>query len=86
MEYKNQYTKKDIKELYDWFDNNEYENEVDLGHGLYVKNVKLMIEGSRHVAEEKYDSKTYSGQFHKLFMLRDELIKQGKVKGDSEKR
>lgn len=79
MEYKSTYTEEDVKELYKWFDEQHYENTVDLGHGVNVKDVKLLVESSRTVAFKKSDNPTYSGQIYLLFRVRDELIKQGKV-------
>lgn len=76
MEYKNTYTEEDIKELYKWFDEQHYDNAVELGHGIDVKDVKLLVDGSRSVAFSQYDNPTYSGQIHFLFMVRDALIKK----------
>ena len=78
MEYKSAYTAEDVKELYKWFDEQHYDNEVELGHGVNVKDVKTLVDGSRMVALTKYDNPTYSGQIHFLFMVRDALIKQAR--------
>ena len=80
MEYKSTYTAEDVKELYKWFDEQHYENAVNLGHGVNVKDVKMLVDSSRTVALAKYDNPTYSGQIHFLFMVREALINQGKVK------
>lgn len=80
MEYKRTYKKDEVQELYQWFDTHQFENEIELGFGVSVKNVKETIKNSRFIVLEKYDNPTYSGQIQLLFHLRDELIKQGKVK------
>ena len=80
MEYNRTYKEADVKELYKWFDEQHYDNAVELGHGIDVKDVKMLVDCSRSVALAKYDNPTYSGQIHFLFMVREALINQGKVK------
>lgn len=82
MEYKRTYKKDEVQELYQWFDSHQFESEIELGFGVSVKNAQEMVENSRHIVLEKFDNATYSGQIQLLFHLREELIKQGKVKGE----
>ena len=77
MDYKNSYTKEEVMELYEWFDTHDYPTEMDLGHGVYVKDTKLLIEKSRAVAQKKHNNPTYSGQINLLFQLREKIIQNG---------
>jgi hypothetical protein len=79
MEFKKGYTLEEMKELYKWFDEQKYENSIDMGHGIKVNDVKTLVEGSRTVAFAKPENPTYSGQLRFLFNVREALIEQGKV-------
>lgn len=80
MEYKPQYTKEEIEEIEQWFKTHEFENELDLGSGIYIPDVKKTLIPMLHTARTYYENRTFSGQIHKLFKMREELIKQNKVK------
>lgn len=80
MEYKPTYTEDDIKELKEWFSSHEYENEIDMGLGIKVLDIKLFVENSMNVVTKYHKNATYSGIIYKLFLLREALIQQGKVK------
>lgn len=62
-----------------WFDTHRCDKELDLGHGLVVRDIKKLTDQSRNIVLHKYDSPTYSGQIQLLFHLQDEMIKQGLV-------
>lgn len=81
MEYKATYTKEEVDELMEWFSNNEYENAVDIGHGQHIMDVKKCVNALRHTTTTQYTNSTFSGSICVLFKIREELIKQGKVKG-----
>ena len=74
MEYKTTYTKAEIDELVNWFATHEYDKELDLGGGLYIKDLDVTIPPMLHVAQTKYDNKTFSGQIHQLFRIREALL------------
>ena len=74
MEYKTTYTKAEIEELVNWFATHMFEKELDLGGGLYIKNLDETIPPMLHVAQTKYDNKTFSGQIHQLFRIREALL------------
>ena len=74
MEYKTTYTKAEIEELVNWFATHTFEKELDLGGGLYIKNLDETIPPMLHVAQTKYDNKTFSGQIHQLFRIREALL------------
>ena len=48
--------------------------ELDLGGGLYIKNLDETLPPMLHVAKTKYDNKTFSGQIHQLFRIREALL------------
>jgi hypothetical protein len=82
MDYKTTYTKADIEELEKWFATHTYEKELDLGGGLYIKDLDFTIPPLMHAARTQYDNKTFSGQIHQLYRIRRALIEQNKVTGE----
>lgn len=74
MEYKPTYTKEEIDELTNWFETHTYEKELDLGDGIYIKNLDETIPPMLHVAQTKYENRTFSGQIHQLFRIREALL------------
>lgn len=74
MEYKPTYTKEEIDELTIWFETHTYEKELDLGDGIYIKNLDETIPPMLHVAQTKYENRTFSGQIHQLFRIREALL------------
>lgn len=82
MEYKPTYTKEEVDELVNWFTTHTYENELDMGGGIYIKDVQMAIGPMMHIAQAQYGNKTFSGQIYLLFRMRDELLKQNKVTGE----
>ena len=79
MEYKRTYTKEEAEEIIRWFDAHECNQEVDLGHGLVVENIKHLINQSRNIVLKKYDNPTYSGQIQFLYHLQEVMIEKGLV-------
>lgn len=79
MEYKTTYTQEEVNELTQWFEDHVYEGEVDLGHGLFISNVKSTIAPILHIAQKKRENRTFSGQIALAFRIKEELIRQGKV-------
>jgi len=79
MDYKKTYTKEEAEELLRWFDSHECDQEVDLGHGLVVKDFKKLVSQSRNILEKKYGNTTYSGQIQFLYRLQEEMIRKGLV-------
>ena len=75
MTYKKTYTVEDIKELYEWFDTHGYPSSLDLGHGVVVKDIQLLVEKMRDIALKKHDNPTFSGQINFLYLVRDEIIR-----------
>lgn len=79
MTYKPTYTQEEVEELVNWFDTHKYENELDLGQGIHIVDMKTTIPPMRNIALTKYNNRTFSGQIQLLFRIREEIIKQGKV-------
>lgn len=79
MTYKSTYTKEEVEELVNWFDTHTYENEIDLGKGIHIVDMKTAITPMRNIALTKYNNRSFSGQIQMFFRIREELIKQGKV-------
>ena len=48
MEYKATYTKEEVEELIEWFSTHEYENEIDLGEGQLIKDLKKCVKALTH--------------------------------------
>ena len=71
-----------MEELVNWFATHTFEKELDLGGGLYIKDVEATIPPMVHIAMTKYDNKTFSGQIHQLYRIKEELLKQNKVTGE----
>jgi hypothetical protein len=69
-----------VEELIEWFNTHEYENEVDLGEGQFIKDIKKCAKALTHTTLTQYANSTFSGSICNLFRIREELINQGKVK------
>ena len=80
MEYKATYTKEEVEELIEWFNTHEYENEIDLGEGQLIKDLKKCVKALTHTTLTQHYNTTFSGSIFNLFKAREELIKQNKVK------
>ena len=80
MEYKTSYTKEEVDELLNWFSTHEFEGELDMGGGIKIPDVKVALPPMLYIVREKYEYRTFSGQIHKAFRIREELIRQNKVK------
>lgn len=80
MEYKTSYTKEEVDDLVQWFSTHEFENQIDLGSGINIPDLKKTLPNMLHIAQTKHENRTFSGQVNLAFRIRDELIKQGKVK------
>lgn len=82
MEYKPKYTKDEVDDLVNWFTTHTFEKELDVGGGIYIKNMQKAVESMIQIAQTKYENTTFSGQIYLLFRMRDELLKQNKVTGE----
>ncbi len=77
--YQPSYTKEEVEELLQWFDTNTYDNEINIGSGQHVNDVKKCVNMLRHTALSRHNSTTFSGPISVLFTIREQLIEQGKV-------
>ncbi|MCQ2133258.1 MAG: hypothetical protein MJY90_08015 [Bacteroidaceae bacterium] len=80
MEYKANYTDEELNELFQWFESHQFENQVDLGHGEKVFDVKLCVTNMMANIKTNPHHVTFSGLAYKLFCIREALIAQNKVK------
>lgn len=81
MEFKSRYTKEETTELIQWFKSHEYENELKLDKAQHITDLKKSLIQFMHIASTQYDNPNFAGFIYNLFRIREELIKQGKVKG-----
>ncbi len=77
--YKSSYTKEEVSTLLDWFNTTQYDNEVDLGHGEKVNDVKKCVHLTSCTIQEQYANSTFSGSIALLYKIKAALIAQGKV-------
>ncbi len=82
MEYQTSFTKEEIDELAQWFATHECEQEIDLGNGIHINHLDETLRPMLHIARMKHDNRAFSGQIHVLFKIKEELLKQNKVKGE----
>ncbi len=82
MEYQTSFTKEEIDELAQWFATHECEQEIDLGNGIHINHLDETLRPMLHIARIKHDNRAFSGQIHVLFKIKEELLKQNKVKGE----
>ena len=82
MEYKPTYTKEEVAELENWFATHTFEKELDMGDGIYIEDVQTTIVPMLNVARTKYENRNFSGQICFLFKMREELLKQNKVRSE----
>lgn len=82
MEYKTSYTKEEVEELANWFATHNFEKELDMGSGIYIEDLQTALPPMLHIVRNKYGNRTFSGQIHLAFRIREELIKQNKVIGE----
>lgn len=80
MEFKSRYTKEETAELVQWFESHEYENELRIDKAQYIIDLKKSLKQFTHIALTQYDNPNFAGFICNLFKIREELIKQGKVK------
>ncbi len=80
MDFKPRYTKEETEELVKWFENHKYENELQIDKAQYITDLKKSLKQFTHIASTQYDNPNFAGFICTLFKIREELIKQGKVK------
>ncbi len=77
MEFKKIYTTEEVTELFEWFKDIAYEGPLDIGHGQKFLNAKRTIDSIILQAKSQIGNPAFAGMIHKLFIAREELIKQG---------
>lgn len=71
--YKRTYTKEEAQELIDWIDSAKPTGEIDLGDGVYIKDLEKFSKQVRHIASEKYNNPTFGGQISLMMDVRAKL-------------
>lgn len=80
MKFKSQYTKEETEEIIAWFRNHEYENDLYLDKSQHITDLKKCLAQFTHLASTQYGNPNFAGIIYNLFRIKEELIKQGKVK------
>ena len=70
--YKRSYTKEEAEDLVKWIDTFKPSGELDLGDGVLIRDLKKFSEQVKHIAKEKYNNPTFSGQ---IGLMRDVRLK-----------
>lgn len=78
-QYQPVYTKEEIDELVNWFETHRYEQDIELGQGIHIRQLDTTLKQFCFIARNQYSNRTFSGPIHTLFRIREELIKQNKV-------
>ncbi len=73
--YKRTYTKEEVQELIDWIDQMKPSGEIDLGHGVYIKDLSKFSAQVRYIAKEKYDNPTFGGQISLMMDVKEQYKK-----------
>ena len=60
--YQRTYTKAEAQELIDWIESTKPSGEIDLGQGVFIKDLEKFASQVKHIAREKYNNPTFSGQ------------------------
>ena len=73
--YKRTYTKAEAQKLIDWIDSVNPKGEIDLGNGVYIKDIEKFANQIRFIAKEKYNNPTFSGQISLMMDIREKYGK-----------
>ena len=69
--FKRTYTKEEAQELIKWIDATKPKGEIDLGQGVYISDLEKFSNQIRHIAAEKYNNPTVSGQISLMMDVRE---------------
>ena len=69
--YKSTYTKEEADALVKWIDEVQPKGEINLGKGVYIKDLEKFSKQVRHVCVEYYNNTTFSGQISLMMDVRD---------------
>ena len=73
MEFKPTYTKKEVKELVDWFENNEYPHSINLGGRIKIDDMAKTVKQLSHLALTQHDNRNSCGPIAMLFQIREKI-------------
>ena len=69
--YKRTYTKAEVQELIAWIDATQPKGEMDLGHGVFIKDLEKFAKQVRFIAQNKYANPTFSGQISLMMDVKE---------------
>jgi hypothetical protein len=71
--YKRTYTKEEAEDLVKWIETAKPTGEIDLGQGVMIRDLEVFASQVKHIALEKYDNPTFSGQISLMMDVRERL-------------
>ena len=71
--YKRTYTKEEADDLVKWIEAFKPSGEMDLGDGVFIKDLRKFSEQVKHIAKDKYNNPTFSGQIALMMDVRAKL-------------
>ena len=71
--YKRTYTKEEAEDLVRWIEQTNPSGEIDLGDGVFIHDLKKFSDQVKHIAKEKYNNPTFSGQLGLMMDVRSKL-------------
>lgn len=75
--YKKEYTQEEYDELVAWLRKVEYKGTLVLDMGLTITNMEMAINNMILQTEAHVGNPNFSGQIHKMFLIRKRLIEEG---------
>ena len=76
MDIKNKYTEEEVLQLVKWFKEHPFQGELDLGHGIYVRDAEKAIYQFCHLIPTRWDNPNFLGVIHNLIQIQNAIIAQ----------
>ncbi len=71
--FKRSYTKEEAEDLIRWIDEVKPKGEINLGHGVLIKDLEKFASQVRHIAQENYSNPTFAGQISLMMDVREQM-------------
>lgn len=68
--FKTSYTKEESEEILRWIDTKPT-GELDLGEGIYIKNIAYFVSQMRSIVENRYKNPAFAGQMEIICRLKE---------------
>ena len=75
--FKTSYTQEESEELLRWIDTKPT-GEIDLGEGIYIKNIAYFCSQMRSIVEKRYKHPAFAGQMEVIVRLKEAYEKMKK--------